>query len=216
MKIIAIGDIHMDISHLEQVSGLGDADLVLVTGDLTNFGSREDSQRVLNALMGINPRVYAVHGNLDHPEVNDHLDEIGISLHGKGIIHGELGICGIGGSNPTPFNTPTEYPEEKIYDFAKTGYKDISDAEIKILVSHAPPFATATDKIDSGVHVGSKAIRDFIEQKQPDFCFTGHIHEARGTDRIGKTLILNPGMLKKPGWIELIKKHDAWVAKLNT
>jgi uncharacterized protein len=51
-----------------------------------------------------------------------------------------------------------------------------------ILVSHAPPSDTALDCIHSGVHVGSLAIRRFIEHWSPSgrllLALHGHIHES--------------------------------------
>jgi Icc-related predicted phosphoesterase len=48
-----------------------------------------------------------------------------------------------------------------------------------------------------GLHAGSKLIREFIEMYQPDLCLCGHIHEARNSDHIGKTIIVNPGPFPK-------------------
>ena len=44
--------------------------------------------------------------------------------------------------------------------------------------------------------MGSKSIRNFIEKIQPIVCFTGHIHEGVGIDKINRTHIINPGPLK--------------------
>ena len=38
---------------------------------------------------------------------------------------------------------------------------------------------------------------------QPDLCITGHIHEARGKDTVGKTPVYNPGMLRQDGWLTI-------------
>jgi Icc-related predicted phosphoesterase len=46
-----------------------------------------------------------------------------------------------------------------------------------------------------GRHVGSESVRAFIETVQPLLCFTGHIHEGRGMDSIGRTKVVNPGPL---------------------
>jgi hypothetical protein len=48
-----------------------------------------------------------------------------------------------------------------------------------------------------GKHVGSTAVRKFIEERQPDIAICGHIHEARGQDVIGKTKIVNCGTAAK-------------------
>ncbi len=216
MKVIAFGDIHMDCRAIKKIPDLEHANLVIITGDLTNFGGRKEALRILEEIRGINPRCYAIHGNLDLPEVNDLLSGLEINLHSTGIIQGDIGLFGVGGSNITPFNTPSEYTEEEISEFVNRAYECIQDAPIKVLISHAPPYGTVTDQLNNGMHVGSKAIREFIEKYQPDFCFTGHIHEARGKDTIGQSLILNPGMLIEPGWIEFESKENGnYLARLN-
>ena len=216
MRIIAFGDIHMECAGIEKITGLSKADLVIITGDFTNCGGKKDASTILDVIRRINPKIYAVLGNMDKAAVGNYLDELGINIHGKGFVLGDLGIFGVGGSNFTPFNTPTEFSEEELGDIVNKAYQYVTQAPTKVLISHTPPFNTATDLIGSGVHVGSTAIREFIEKKQPDFCFTGHIHESRGEDRIGRTLILNPGMLRDPGWIEFNSQDDgSFIARLN-
>ncbi len=217
MKIVAFGDIHMEHSAIRNIPDLDKADLVIVTGDFTNFGGMEEAASILKAIRKINSSVLGLLGNLDQPSVDDYLTKEGINLHGRGLMVGEdLGIFGVGGSNATPFNTPTEFSEEELRRFIYQGYRMVEKAPVKIMVSHTPPKDTKTDRISSGVNVGSNAVREFIEKEQPDFCLTGHIHESRAEDRIGKTVILNPGMLKNPGWIEIKKRKDGtWTARLN-
>ena len=41
--------------------------------------------------------------------------------------------------------------------------------------------------------VGSTAVREAIEQRQPLLSLHGHIHEGRGAVKIGRTLAINPG-----------------------
>ena len=49
------------------------------------------------------------------------------------------------------------------------------------------------------VPCGSKAVREAIERYQPVLSLHGHIHEARGNARVGKTLCINPGQLVRAG-----------------
>jgi uncharacterized protein len=51
----------------------------------------------------------------------------------------------------------------------------------------------------STVPVGSTAVREVIEQHQPALSLHGHIHEARGTKRLGRTLCINPGSSYEQG-----------------
>jgi Icc-related predicted phosphoesterase len=83
------------------------------------------------------------------------------------------------------------------------GDDDVSNA---VLLLHAPPYRSALDRagldgrsVDHApldVHVGSIAVRRFIEARQPLLALHGHVHEsARITgswqDRIGRTLCLS-------------------------
>jgi Icc-related predicted phosphoesterase len=126
-----------------------------------------------------------------------------------------LGIMGLGGSNYTPFNTPYEFSEEELSSLLAAGFDRIKDADDFILVSHTPPFQTETDKLLNGTHVGSIAVRKFIELHQPLLCMTGHIHESIGEDTIGRTRILNPGMIKDGGYIEVVYENNRVTAALR-
>jgi Icc-related predicted phosphoesterase len=53
----------------------------------------------------------------------------------------------------------------------------------------------------NGTPVGSAAVRRFIESRKPQVCVVGHIHEGRGVDRIGETLVLNAGALRDGGYV---------------
>jgi len=83
--------------------------------------------------------------------------------------------------------------EEEIALRAHSGWKDIQSARTTIFVPHAPPANTMVDLLTNGNHVGSTAIRKFIEQHHPTVVVCGHIHEARGIDTLGASKIINCG-----------------------
>ena len=73
--------------------------------------------------------------------------------------------------------------------------------KVDILICHQPPYGFL-DKVSSkynppknwiGKHAGSKVILDYIKKKQPRYVFCGHIHEAKGKAKIGKTEVYNVG-----------------------
>ena len=71
-----------------------------------------------------------------------------------------------------------------------------------VYVLHAPPAKTNLDMLFNREHIGSGAVRKFIEQWQPPVTLHGHIHESRQvsgsiSDRIGRTWSLNPGDSKE-------------------
>jgi Icc-related predicted phosphoesterase len=204
MKIIAITDIHSKTDSIHKLKDhLERCDLVLIAGDLTQFGSADDAAAVLGVVRAYNERILAVAGNIDRPEVARYLEEEEISLHGRGKVIGEAGFFGVGGSNTTPLGTPNEIADSEIYPLLEKGWREIKGARFKILVSHPPPRSTKVDMTHSGFHAGSESLRRFIEERRPDLCIAGHIHESRGEDGIGGTSILNPGPLFDGGWAEI-------------
>lgn len=207
--------------HLDKIPDIDKADLVLLNGDLTNYGGIKEVRQVLNHAMEVNPNILAHFGNLDKPEINTYLEDLGINLHGQArVIDGTICIVGIGGSNFTPFLTPSEFSEAEILATAKAAYlqgleyvalaEPLHGQKIPILlVSHTPPVNTKLDRIHSGKHVGSTAIRTIIESYHPALSIVGHIHEAKGEDTILNSPIINPGMLRDGGWVLIEVKNSA-------
>ncbi len=67
-----------------------------------------------------------------------------------------------------------------------------------LYVLHSPPRDTHCDVVQGGHHVGSRAIRRFVEAYQPPLVLSGHIHESprlsgAWRDRVGSTIVVNPG-----------------------
>ena len=67
-----------------------------------------------------------------------------------------------------------------------------------IWVAHCPPYQSNLDKMAMKIHVGSEAVRSFIEEARPLVSLHGHIHESPRmtgsyTDEIGGTLSINAG-----------------------
>lgn len=120
-------------------------------------------------------------------------------------------MVSLGISNPTPWDTPREYPEEVIAQKIETLVEGIEDFTNVIFNFHIPPFNSGLDScpeldttkdppepvLKGGQQifqpVGSHSVMAAIEKYQPLLALCGHIHEARGTARIGRTLVINPG-----------------------
>lgn len=202
MKIISFGDVHMATRNLARMGeAMRDTDLVIVSGDLTNFGGSADASKVIDEVRAACARVLALPGNLDRADVIPLLERAGVALHGRGTVIEGVGIFGCGGSNITPFKTPLELSEEEIYATLMRGYAEVRDVRPLLMVCHTPPFETRCDRIVGGRAVGSTAARRFIEEFRPDLCISGHIHEAAGVDAIGPTTIVNAGPFKDGGYI---------------
>jgi Icc-related predicted phosphoesterase len=158
-------------------------------------------QQVIEKIKIFNRHILAVPGNCDQPPAETFLNLRQINLHGRGKIINSVGIIGLGGSLPCPGHTPNEYSEQQLAKLLEQGKKLLGSGDIPfILMSHQPPKNTINDRVALNIHVGSEAVRHFIEQHQPLVCFTGHIHEGIGIDTIGSTKIINPGPLHKGGY----------------
>jgi Icc-related predicted phosphoesterase len=119
-----------------------------------------------------------------------------------------------GWTNPTPWKTFREETEEKLTARIKAMAVNIKDMQNCVLNFHAPPYRSTLDDApemtsdfrpkfagNSLIPVGSKAVRTFIEEQQPLLGLFGHIHESRGTTRIGRTLCINPGSVYEQGFL---------------
>jgi Icc-related predicted phosphoesterase len=203
MKIAALTDLHGRSAIIPRFGPvLADADLVLLTGDNTHFGHKAEMQAIIHAVWQFNKDVLAVSGNCDYTDGEKWLVDAGIGLGSCCKAFGDLCFVGLSGSLPCPGTTPQEYTEEEFQDCLEGMEKDIRHPFI--LVTHQPPFVTVSDSVSPGQHVGSRTIRLFIEKHSPLVCFTGHIHEGRGSDTIGQTQVVNPGPARDGNYASLI------------
>jgi Icc-related predicted phosphoesterase len=202
--LLGIADLHGSLRGLDAIaSDLSAAEVVLLSGDLTHFGGEAEVARVIEAVRALNPNVLAVAGNCDPPEVDAYLTREGINLHGRSFRMGSLTLVGVGGSLPVPGHTPNEYSEEELESVIRDAVAGVGAPAQLALLAHQPPHGTSVDRVFLGRHVGSRAVRGFILEHRPLFCLTGHIHEARGTDQLGETWIVNPGPLHQGGYARI-------------
>jgi hypothetical protein len=207
VRLVCFGDIHMALRPIERLAPvLRQADVAILTGDITNFGDPPDAFQVVDAVRAYCPTVWAVTGNLDMAWVIDAFREAGISLHGEGRRLGDLGVFGCGGSNITPMDTPTELEEHELTAVLERAHATVADAARRLLICHTPPYDTRLDRLVNGTPVGSPAVRTFIEARRPDIAVVGHIHEGRGIERVGETVVVNPGALRDGGYVVI--EHD--------
>lgn len=200
---IVITDLHGKTARLDEIPGLAEAVGVLVLGDITS-GSAASARTVLEEVVARNDHVLALFGNCDTAEVGTWLDHMGVGLHNSvRELDADTAIMGIGGSTFTPFHTPSEFPESRFAEWLEGLWTHARNYRRVVLVSHTPPRDTLCDQVDGNLHVGSQALREFIMDCQPDVCLCGHIHESRAEDRLGRTVVVNPGSLSLGGYAVL-------------
>ncbi|WGI18167.1 metallophosphoesterase [Methanonatronarchaeum sp. AMET-Sl] len=192
--MLVVSDIHGKANMVKRVvDKAGDVGLVVVLGDITDFGPKKKAEEILGILVDRYGQVVGVPGNCDPKEIDEVLERDANSIdQDKKVIDG-LTFVGLGGSNPTPFDTPREVGEKEIFSVL-SNLLEGEDGHDVVLVSHAPPKKTVD--LTSGTHAGSESVREVVEKYEPKLVLSGHIHEAKGTAYIGDTLVVNPGAVR--------------------
>src|SRR6266576_446683 len=148
---------------------------------------------------------------------------------GRLIDLGGFHLVSMGWTNPTPWNTFREAPEEELAAKIEAVTSLVPDMERAIFNFHAPPYGTGLDEAPSldaslrPIHggavmkpVGSTAVRDAIVRHQPMLSVHGHIHESRGIKKMGRTLAMNPGSVYGDGVLQgAVLELDAKKGKVS-
>jgi Icc-related predicted phosphoesterase len=191
MKYILFSDIHCDRVACEQLVERSEkVDFAIGAGDFALM--RRGLQETIGMLAGISVPTILVPGNHEsHAELVEACEGIDNFhvLHGSEIeLDGTL-FCGIGGGIPvTPFGAWTvDFSEDHAQRLLSSPGRNF------VFVTHSPPFGCLDTLCDSQ-HVGSKAIRSFVEEVRPSFVVCGHIHEcASQQDEIEGIPVINAG-----------------------
>lgn len=120
-----------------------------------------------------------------------------------------------GWSNPTPWDTHREEPDEALIKRLEAMMPYLRDPSSAIFSLHAPPYGSGLDEApeltkdmrlayagQSLIAVGSKAVLQVIEKYQPLLGLHGHIHEGKGTRKIKRTLCINTGSMYEQGILQ--------------
>jgi uncharacterized protein len=156
-------------------------------------------------------------GNDDIWEIDDIIESSPCVTFGeaKSLDLDGFHLVSMGWTNPTPWDTFREAPEDQLKEKIDAVVSQIPDMERAIFNFHAPPYGTGLDEapeLDANLRpthggavmkpVGSKAVRDAINSYQPMLSVHGHIHESRGVKKMGRTLAINPGSVYGDGVLQ--------------
>jgi uncharacterized protein len=156
-------------------------------------------------------------GNDDIWEIDDVIDQSPCVTFGEGKALDLDGfhLISMGWTNPTPWDTFREAPEDELAAKIEAIAAQVPDMERTIFNFHAPPYGTGLDDapaLDASLRpthggavmkpVGSTAVRDAIKKHQPLLSVHGHIHESRGIKRLGRTMAINPGSVYGDGVLQ--------------
>ena len=147
-------------------------------------------------------------GNDDIWEIDDVIEQSPCVSFGEGksLDLDGFQLVSMGWTNPTPWDTFREAPEDVLTGKIDAVASKVPDMGRAIFNFHAPPYGTGLDEAPAlddtmrPIHggavmkpVGSKAVRESILKYEPVLSVHGHIHESRGTAKLGRTLSMNPG-----------------------
>jgi len=156
-------------------------------------------------------RVVVCPGNDDRTLVDDIIEKHERVINGEGKVidvDGSHEMVSCGWVNPSPWKTAREEEEDKLEQRLEGYISQLKNVKSAIFNFHAPPHQTRLDEaplldndlnpiVQGGsvvmVPVGSKAVKKMIEKYQPFLGLHGHIHEASGSMKIGRTHCVNPG-----------------------
>ena len=159
MKILAIADLHgsqyrlnLVLENIKKYS----PELVIVCGDITQFGPGE---LAINFLNQIPIETFAITGNIDTTDVDNAINKSKAkNIDGKKIEKNGIKFIGIGGTHPS---------QQKILSIEK-----LLD-EKSVIISHVPPYGLQ-DRVFIGMHAGSKELRGLVDKQKPRLVICGH------------------------------------------
>ncbi len=182
--------------------------------------AKESLRRWMNIaekkLSGKNIPFYLTGGNDDEFEIDDILrsSKIVQYVEGKVVnIDGEHEMISTGLGNKTPWSCPRDVTEEELESVIVKMADQVKNMRTCIFNIHVPPYGTRLDdapeldktmRMSSAnmVPVGSTGVRRTIERYQPMLTLHGHIHESKGSYKLGKTLCINPGSAYADGVLQ--------------
>lgn len=166
-------------------------------------------------LSGTGIRCFVCPGNDDMLEIDEVIATSKSVIHAEGKVidldeHHEM--VSSGWSNPTPWDTHREEPEEALQARIEAIIAKAHNIPNAVFNLHAPPYGSGLDEAPeltkdlrpayagrSLVPVGSRAVLSIIEKYQPLLGLHGHIHEGKGTRKYRRTLCINPGSMYEQG-----------------
>ena len=187
MRIAFATDIHENPKIFPWLDMVAGRDIVAIGGDITNSGP--SSLGFMDTFVSKGIRMVNLASVMGNHDWSARMTERGF-LHGTTTTIKGTRIGGIGGSLPAG-GCPFELDE--------TEYQILLNrmGPCDVLLTHQPPYNTKCDVAMGGGffprHIGSKAIRRYIELRQPRLGLVGHVHESQGIDKIGNSVIVNAG-----------------------
>lgn len=206
VRIAAAGDLHYDAlsrgklrSHFQKLEG--EADLLLLAGDLTDTGTAEEAAVLVEDLKELRIPIVAVLGNHDYhcnqvKEVHRLLEEAGVTVlegdstvvHCRELSIGIAGTKGFAGGFEGACGTVFGEPEmkhfiahtEKVSSRLKETLLSL-ETDLKIALLHYAPIreTLAGERAEVFPFLGSYLLGKAIDEAGADLVVHGHAHHGR-------------------------------------
>jgi Icc-related predicted phosphoesterase len=219
IRIAAAGDIHASDATRERVdrafsSVAEEADVILLAGDLTATGEREQAQVLADACRDVSIPVFAVLGNHDFhagqaADIRAVVEEAGVNVLDRSwrtceIAGLELGVVGTKGFvGGFPGSVLPDFGEALLRQvYAETtheaeaiakGLQEIVHCDLRIVLLHYAPIAATVLGEPEGIHVmlGSDRLATPIAEYGADLVLHGHAHAGSFQGCVGKIPVYN-------------------------
>ncbi|MEM4650167.1 MAG: metallophosphoesterase [Candidatus Bathyarchaeia archaeon] len=168
MKLLAFADIHGSLESTEKIiklTSIINVDAILIAGDIAINDLNLAKKILMKIESSFSKPIFFVPGNMDSRSLTFFKSDKIKSVHGSCETIGDFSIIGVGGA-VSFLSTPFELTEKEIELKLNEALKAYKRGSL-ILLSHAPPKNTKLDKVGINLHVGSNAIRKFIEERRP-------------------------------------------------
>jgi Icc-related predicted phosphoesterase len=234
IRVAAAGDVHADASRRADLeaafTGLrGNADLVLLAGDLTTHGRPEEAQVVAEASQLAELPVFSVLGNHDWhsgraAEVAAVMEEAGVTVlerswatcdvggESVGIVGTKGFVGGFPGSHMPNFGEPLlrEVYAETGREVAalEHGLRATAGCDYRLVLLHYSPtlMTLEGERPEIAAFLGCDRLAHPIAEHCPDIVLHGHAHAGRFDGTIGSVPVFN---------VALPMKREFWVFELS-
>lgn len=154
---------------------------------------------------------YMMPGNDDDPGVDAMIEQSSYVVNPVGKVmqlDEQHEMISFDYANPTPWHTPREWSEDEYYEHIKASASKLKNVRRAVFMIHVPPYDSGLDtapeldkdmrpRVTMGdvlrIPVGSTGVRRSLQELQPLVSVHGHVHEAPGQSKIGRTTCFNAG-----------------------
>jgi Icc-related predicted phosphoesterase len=179
VRILHVSDVHCATGLLRRVLESVAYDVAVCSGDFECVETAE-------AFVEEAGEAVAVTGNMDSERVREVLASGGVLADGRVAERAGLRFAGVGGLTP----------------WADIDALKGVDGGVDVLVSHHPPYGHLDEGLFGG-HAGLRGLLELHQLLRPRVHLFGHIHEARGCERLEGLVLVNAGPLAQ-GYYALV------------